>query len=59
MTDKVFLKVSLVKEVRKFNVSGELSPRNIRPYVTEKLNPMMYILDFHAKLEYVHNVFHI
>jgi len=41
--DKVFLKVSLIRGVRRFNVRGKLSPRYIGPYeIVEKLNLVAY-----------------
>jgi len=58
--DKVFLKVFLIKGVRRFNIRGKLSPRYIRPYeIVKKLNPVAYQLNPPTALEYVHNVFHI
>jgi len=42
--DKVFLKVSPVKGVRRFNLKGRLSPRYIGPYeVIKRLNRVAYI----------------
>ena len=56
----MFLKVSPVKEVRRFNTRGKLSPRYIGPYeIIEKPNPVAYRLDLPTELEHVHNVFHI
>jgi len=41
--DKVFLKVSPIKGVKRFNVRGKLSYRYIGPYeIIEKLNPVAY-----------------
>jgi len=58
--NKVFLKVSPTKGIKRFGVRGKLSPRYIRPYeIIEKLNPMAYGLDLPLELEHVHNVFHI
>jgi len=58
--DKVFLKVSLAKGVRRFNLMGKLNPRYIGPYeYIEKLNPVAYRLDLPTELEHVHNVFYI
>jgi len=58
--DKVFLKVSLVKGVRRFNLRGKLRPRYIGPYeIIEKLNPVAYRLDLPIEFKHVHNVFHI
>jgi len=58
--DKVFLNVSLVKGVRRFNLRGKLSPRYIGPSeIIERLNPVAYRLDLPTELKHVHNVFHI
>jgi len=39
--DKIFLKVSPVNGVRRFNLRGKLSPRYIGSYeIIEKLNPV-------------------
>ena len=58
--DKVFLKVSPTKGVKRFGVRGKLSPRYIGPYeIVERLNPVAYRLELPAELEHVHNVFHI
>jgi len=58
--DKVFLKLSPIKGVRRFNIRGKLSPRYIGPYeIIEKLNPVAYKLNLPSELEHVHNVFHI
>ena len=56
----MFLKVSPVKGVRRFNLRSKLSPRYIEPYeIIEKLNSVTYRLDLPTELEHVHNVFHI
>ena len=58
--DKVFLKVSPTKGVKRFGVRGKLSPRYIGPYeIVERLNSVAYRLELPAELEHVHNVFHI
>jgi len=58
--DKVFLKVSLTKGVKRFGVWGKLSPTYIGPYeIIEKLNPIAYHLDLPIELGHVHNVFYI
>ena len=60
MRDKVFLKLSPLKGVKRLNIKGKLSPRYISPYeIIEKLNPVAYRLDLPAVLKHVHNVFHI
>ena len=56
----MFLNVSPVKEVRRFNIRDKLNRRYIGPYeIIEKLNPVAYRLNLPAELEHVHNVFHI
>jgi len=57
--DKVFLKVSPVKEVRRFNIrGGKLNPRYIGSYeIIKRLNPVAYMLDLPAEVEHGHNVF--
>ena len=58
--EKVFLKVSPTKGIRRFGVRGKLSPGYIGPYeIIEKLNHISYRLDLPIELEYVHNVFHV
>ena len=40
--DNVFLKVSPIKGVRRFNVKGKLSPRFVGPYeIIQKINPLL------------------
>ena len=49
--DKVFLKVSPMKGIQKFEVRGKLSPRYVGPYeIIEKLNPVANRLDFLVEL---------
>ena len=58
--NKVFLKGSPTKGIKRFGVRFKLSPRYIGPYeIIEKLNLVAYCLDLMVKLEHVHNVFHI
>jgi len=58
--DKVFLKVSPTRGVKRIGVRGKLSPRYIGPYeIIESLNPVTYCLDLPVKFEHVYNVFHI
>jgi len=60
VSDRVFLKVSPTKGIRRFGVGGKLSPRYVGPYeIIEKLNPVAYRLDLPVALEHIHNVFHI
>ena len=58
--DKVFLKASPTKDIRRFEVRGKLSLRYIGPYeVIERLHPVAYLLYLPVELKYVLNVFHI
>jgi len=58
--NKVFLKVSPIKGIKRFGMRGKLSSRHIGPYeIIEQLNPTAYHLDLPPELEHVHNVFHI
>ena len=52
--DKVFLKVSPTKSIRRLGVRDKLSPRYIGPYeIIEKLNLETYKLDLLVELEHV------
>ena len=58
--DKVFLKVSPVKGVHKFNIKGKLNPWFVGPYdIIEKINPVTYRLALLPELQHVHDGFHI
>ena len=58
--DKVFLKVSPIKGVRRFIVRGKLSPHFVGPYdIIQKINPTAYRLPLPPELQQVHDVFHI
>ena len=58
--DKLFLKVSPIKGVRRFKARGKLSTTYIKLYeITKMLNLMAYQLNLPGKHEYIHNVFHI
>ena len=56
----MFLKVTPIKGVTRFNVKVKLSPKYIGPYeIIEKLNPAAYQLILPIELEHMHNVFQI
>jgi len=58
--DKVFLKVSPTRGIKRFRVRDKLSPRYLGPYeMFKKMNLVAYRLGLQIELEHVHNVFHI
>ena len=58
--DKVFLKVSPTKGVKRFNVHGKISPRFIGPYYnTKKINKVAYCITRPTKFFNDHNALHI
>jgi hypothetical protein len=58
--DHVYLRVSLVKGVRRFGIKGKLAPHYICPYpILDKYGPTSYQLELPSKLSGVHNMFHI
>ncbi|XP_070050578.1 uncharacterized protein [Nicotiana tomentosiformis] len=58
--DWVFLKVSPMKDIMRFDKKGKLSPRYIGPYkIIRIVVQVAYELDLPSKLESVHPVFHV
>jgi len=58
--DKVFLKVSPTKGIKRFRVRGKLSRRYIEPYeIIDRINLVAYQQDLPVDLEHLHNVFHV
>jgi hypothetical protein len=58
--DKVFLKVSPMKGVRRFGVKGKLAPKYVGPYeITERIGVVAYRLALPPDLSKVHAVFHV
>jgi hypothetical protein len=56
----VYINVSLMKGVKRFEVKGKLSPRYIVPFpILEKCGTVAYKLELPALLAGVHNIFHI
>ena len=58
--DRVFLRVSPMKGVRRFGRRGKLSPRYIGPYeILERIGEVAYRLALPPELAAVHPVFHV
>ncbi|MEQ5253555.1 hypothetical protein, partial [Escherichia coli] len=58
--EKVLLKVSPTKGVKRFGKKGKLSPRFIGPYeILERVGNLAYRLALPIELDRVHNVFHV
>jgi hypothetical protein len=58
--DYVYLKVSPMKGVSRFQVKGKLAPRYIGPFpILERYGPVAYRLQLPKTLSVVHNVFHV
>jgi hypothetical protein len=58
--DHVYLKVSSIKGVKRFGVTGKLSPRYIGPFpILEKCENVAYKLELPPSLAGVHNIFHV
>nr|GEZ75900.1 hypothetical protein [Tanacetum cinerariifolium] len=58
--DRVFLKVSPARRVRRFGIKGKLSPRFIGPFeILDRVGEVSYRLALPPQLSRVHNVFHV
>nr|GFA32830.1 retrotransposon protein, putative, Ty3-gypsy subclass [Tanacetum cinerariifolium] len=58
--DRVFLKVSPCRGVRRFGMKGKLSPRFIGPFeILDRVGEVSYRLALPLQLSHVHNVFHV
>jgi hypothetical protein len=58
--DHVYLKVSPMRGIRRFNVRGKLAPRYIGPFkVLERKGEVAYRLELPLNLSGVHDVFHV
>ena len=58
--DYVYLKVSPMSSVRRFNMKEKLAPRYIRPFkILERRGEVAYQLELPESLSSVHDVFHV
>ncbi|WVZ88993.1 hypothetical protein U9M48_035458 [Paspalum notatum var. saurae] len=58
--DHVYLKVSPMRGIRRFNMKGKLAPRYIGPFkIPEKKGEVAYRLELPPSLSCVHDVFHV
>ncbi|GJU71323.1 putative nucleotidyltransferase, ribonuclease H [Tanacetum coccineum] len=58
--DRVFLKVSPFRGVKRFGIKGKLSPRFIGPFeILERIREVSYRLALPPQLSHVHDVFHV
>jgi hypothetical protein len=56
----MYLKVSPIRGLRRFNVRGKLAPRFIGPFkILEKRGDVAYQLELSSQLSDVHDVFHV
>jgi hypothetical protein len=56
----VYLRVSPMKDVKRFGVKGKLAPRYIRPFhILEKCGTVACKLDLPPSLAGVHDIFHV
>ena len=58
--DFVYLKVSPLKGMQRFQLKGKLAPRYIRPFkILNRRGEVSYQIEFPKEMSAVHNVFHI
>ncbi|GKC71517.1 putative nucleotidyltransferase, ribonuclease H [Tanacetum coccineum] len=58
--DRVFLKVSPFRGVKRFGIKGKLSPRFIGPFeILERIGEVSYRLALPPQLSHAHDVFHL
>ena len=58
--DRVYLRVSPLRGVKRFGVKGKLVPRFVGPYrVLERMGEVAYKLELPKRLLGVHDVFHV
>ena len=60
VNDRVYLRVSPLKGVKRFGIKGKLAPRYVEPFrIIEICGPIAYKLELPEQLQRVHNVFHV
>jgi len=58
--DFVYLKVSPMRGIRRFNMKGKLAPRYIGPFkIVERKGEVAYKLELPSNLSGIHDVFHV
>ncbi|WVZ71020.1 hypothetical protein U9M48_019647 [Paspalum notatum var. saurae] len=58
--DFVYLKVSPMRGIRRFNMKGKLAPRYIGPFkIVERKGEVAYKLELPSNLSSIHDVFHV
>ena len=58
--DRFYLRVSLLRGVKRFGVKGKLAPHFVGPYkVLERMGEVAYKLELPDGLSRVHDVFHV
>ncbi|WVZ89419.1 hypothetical protein U9M48_035831 [Paspalum notatum var. saurae] len=58
--DFVYLKVSPMRGIRRFNMKGKLAPRYISPFkIAERKGEVAYKLELPSNLSGIHDVFHV
>jgi hypothetical protein len=58
--DFVYLKVSPMRGVKRFQMKGKLAPRFVGPYpVISRVGPAAYRLELLKSMSDIHNVFHV
>ena len=58
--ETVYLKVSTIRETRRFHVRGKLTPRYIGPFkIIKRVGAVAYRLELPEEMSDIHNIFHV